>query len=218
MYLFFLLLLMVLTSVPNDLFWTILMINFLASSIICTSIKSSFDLNNIINAACIAHFIFTQLETHDSKIDKISCFWPTIQTTATLLISGSLLESTSGIFAEGGHSCVSFQKKTWAIEPLVNFMSLVSNSPPWCMVSWIIFRCYILPLTHASACTLMIRILFVTNTLNLFDSFCRHPSTIWLSVQKYSLSMLYWSSSWKSFEIFTYSNEQLPPNKEKRHT
>ena len=110
MYWIFPLLLMVSISVLNDL---------------CTSIKpllskfkqvfpseffdNSFDLNNITSASAV--FIFTQLETHDCKIDKISCFWPTILTTATLLISGSLLESTSGIFAEGGHSFLFFQRK-----------------------------------------------------------------------------------------------------------
>ena len=70
---------------------------------------SCFYLNNMTNE--ITLLILTQHETCDSKIDKISCFWRTILTTATLLISGSLLESTSGIFADGGHSFVSFQRK-----------------------------------------------------------------------------------------------------------
>ena len=206
---------MVLTSVLNYLFWTILMINFLASSTICTSIKSllleskqgfpskifgsSFDVNNITNASTIS--IFIQFETYDSKIDKISCSWPTILTTATLF-NWSLLELTSGIFAEGGHSFKSFQRK---FGPLINHQSILHLLFPIITLdAWSAGLSLDTTYCHwpTSECSLMIWILFAINTLNLFDSFCRYPSTTWLSVQKYSLSMLYQSSSQMSFDIY----------------
>ena len=216
MYWFFPLLFMVLTSVPKDLLRTILILCCLASSIICTSTKllllefkqvfpsevfhNSFDLNNITNASTL--FIFTQLETRDSKIDKISCFWPTILATATLLISGSLLGSTSGICAEGDHSFVSFQRK---LGPVNHWSILYLLFPIIPLDAWsgglsLDATYYHWPTTEFS---LMIWMLFATNILNLFDSFCKYPSITWLSVQKYSLSMLYWSSSRMSFDIFT---------------
>lgn len=37
-----------------------------------------------------------------------------------------------------------FPKKPWAIKALINFMHLIFNTFLWCMISWIIFICYII--------------------------------------------------------------------------
>ena len=141
-------------SALNDLLWTILIISSLASSIICTSIKSllsefkqvfppeifdnSFYLNNITSAS--NRFIFTQLETRDSKIDKIPCFSPYWQLPRFWFQDHDYSQPLEFICA--------FPKKTSTIKPLINFMSLVSNNSFWCIVSGISFTGYILPLIH----------------------------------------------------------------------
>ena len=70
-------------------------------------------------------------EIRDSKIDKISCFWPTILTTATFFDFRIIIAvNLWNIFWRTPFICV-FPKKTWAIKPLINFMSLFSNNSPW---------------------------------------------------------------------------------------
>ena len=194
MYWFFPFLLMVLTFVPNDLLWNILIINFLVSFIIYASIKSlllefkkvfpseifenSFDLNTITNVSTPFFHLHPTWK---------SSFWPTILTTATILISGSLLESISGIFAEGCHSFVYFQRK---LGPLNHWSILCLLFPIISLDAWSAG----LPLDATYChwptleCFLMTLILFTIYALNLSDSFCSYPGTTWLLVRKCSLS------------------------------